>query len=50
LTDDEMKQEFGNNCRMLVREHFNWGKIVEQVEEIYSKVAYKLERKGDEHH
>jgi glycosyltransferase involved in cell wall biosynthesis len=38
LENDKMRLEFGEKGRLLVREKFNWDKIVEQVEEVYRKI------------
>jgi glycosyltransferase involved in cell wall biosynthesis len=36
LSDDRMRQELNENGKSLVRERFNWTKIAEKVESIYS--------------
>jgi glycosyltransferase involved in cell wall biosynthesis len=38
LSDDKMRQKFGEHGRSLVREKFSWEKIAEQVENIYRDV------------
>jgi len=35
LSDDQMRLQFGEKGKLLVREKFNWEKISEQVEDIY---------------
>jgi glycosyltransferase involved in cell wall biosynthesis len=39
LSDDKMRQQFREKGKLLVRERYNWGKIVEQVEGLYRAVA-----------
>ena len=39
LSDEGLRIRFGENGKMLVRERFNWTKIVEQVEDIYSTIT-----------
>jgi glycosyltransferase involved in cell wall biosynthesis len=38
LSDDKVRQKFGEHGRSLVREKFSWEKIAEQVENIYRDV------------
>ncbi|MBA7507576.1 N-acetyl-alpha-D-glucosaminyl L-malate synthase [subsurface metagenome] len=38
LSDDKMRQQFGEKGKLLVREKFNWQKIAEQVEGIYQAI------------
>jgi len=35
LSDEKMRQEFGEKGKLLVREKFNWEKIVERLESVY---------------
>jgi len=41
LSNDELRQQFGEKGRLLVREKFNWSKIVDQLEDIYQAVLTK---------
>jgi glycosyltransferase involved in cell wall biosynthesis len=41
LADDKMRQQFGQNCRVLVKEKYGWGAIAEQVEAVYNKCLGK---------
>lgn len=36
-----MRQEFSEKSKLLVREKFNWEKIAEQVERLYSGIVNK---------
>jgi glycosyltransferase involved in cell wall biosynthesis len=36
LADNKLRREFGEKGKLLVREKFNWDKIAQQVENIYS--------------
>ncbi|MFC1966129.1 glycosyltransferase [Chloroflexota bacterium] len=38
LSNDALRREFGEKGKILVRDKFNWGKITEQVESVYSGV------------
>ncbi|MFC1989489.1 glycosyltransferase [Chloroflexota bacterium] len=38
LSNDALRREFGKKGKILVRDKFNWGKITEQVESVYSGV------------
>jgi glycosyltransferase involved in cell wall biosynthesis len=39
LSEDKVRQNFGENGKLLVRERFNWEKIAEQVERVYLNYA-----------
>ena len=41
LTDDKIRQQFGVKGKTLVREKFDWSKIVEQLEDVYQTVLTK---------
>jgi glycosyltransferase involved in cell wall biosynthesis len=41
LTDDKMRQQFGEKGKALVRQKFDWSKIVEQLEDVYQDVLTK---------
>lgn len=41
LTDDKIRQQFSEKGKALVREKFNWSKIVEQLEDIYQTILTK---------
>lgn len=38
LSDDNLRKQFGETGRQLVYEKFNWGKIAEQMREVYENV------------
>jgi glycosyltransferase involved in cell wall biosynthesis len=44
LSDDKMRQRFSEQGRRLVQERFNWGRITDQLEEIYATVTGKGNR------
>jgi len=48
LTDDKIRQQFGEKGKALVREKFDWSKIVEQLEDIYQGVLTKAAKKISE--
>ena len=39
LNDDKMRQRFSQKGKLLVREKFNWERIVEQIEGLYERVT-----------
>jgi len=41
LTNDEIRQQFGEKGKVLVREKFDWSQIVKQLEDIYHAVLLK---------
>ncbi len=41
LNDDKIRQQFGEKGKALVREKFDWSKIVEQLEDVYQDVLTK---------
>lgn len=45
LSDDKMRQYFGNKGKLLVRDKFNWENIAEQVEKIYSTILAGKDKK-----
>jgi glycosyltransferase involved in cell wall biosynthesis len=47
LADDKLRREFGEKGKLLVREKFNWEKIAEQVENIYSSCMLSNHRAQD---
>jgi glycosyltransferase involved in cell wall biosynthesis len=47
LDDDKLRREFGEKGKLLVREKFNWEKIAEQVENIYSSCTLSNHRAQD---
>ncbi|MBT9139256.1 MAG: GDP-mannose-dependent alpha-(1-6)-phosphatidylinositol monomannoside mannosyltransferase [Syntrophomonadaceae bacterium] len=40
LSDNGLRRRFGEKGKMLVRERFNWTKIVKQLEHIYSNITH----------
>ena len=46
LGDDKIRLQFGEKGKLLVREKFNWEKIAEQVEGIYSDILQCLRGRG----
>jgi glycosyltransferase involved in cell wall biosynthesis len=44
LADNKLRREFGEKGKLLVREKFNWDKIAQQVENIYSSCMFSNHR------
>jgi glycosyltransferase involved in cell wall biosynthesis len=42
LRDDQMRQRFGANGKALVRDRFDWGRIIGRVERIYESCIHHL--------
>jgi glycosyltransferase involved in cell wall biosynthesis len=47
LSDDKVSRQFGEKGKLLVREKFNWDKIAQQVEDIYSSCMLPNHRVQD---
>ncbi len=46
LNDDELRLSFGEKGRVLVRERFSWGKIIEQIEAVYDSTRQQAGGEG----